>query len=88
MFIYTPKKSILRDMQVPLTGRWWDKEYFKRMEILKTHGAEQSYTMNVVLEEYYEGTEFYSYTKRRTVPVHGYLFPVSMFDEVRVHIPD
>lgn len=85
MYKYTPKASVLRDMQVPRTGRWWDKEFFKRMEILKAHGASQDYTMAMTLARYFKDVCFYSETRRESIPVYGHLFPVSMFDEIEVH---
>jgi hypothetical protein len=84
MYKYTPKQSVLRDMEVPKTGRWWDKEFFKRKEILKDHGASQDYTMTMMLAQYFKDVCFYSETKRKEIPVYGHLFPVTMFDEVKV----
>jgi len=84
MYKYTPKQSVLRYMEVPKTGRWWDKEFFKRMEILKAHGASQDYTMTMMLSRYFKDVCFYSETKRKEIPVYGHLFPASMFDEVQV----
>ena len=84
MYKYTPKQSVLRDMQVPKTGAWWDKEFFKRQEILKAHGASQAYTMTMMLARYFKDVCFYSETKRKEIPVYGHMFPVTMFDEVKV----
>ena len=84
MFKYTPKPSILRDMEVQKTGRWWDKEVFKRMEILKTYGLPQDYNLTVVLKVNYHNTVYYSPERRKEIPVHGYLFPASMFLEEKV----
>lgn len=55
MYRYTPKKSVLRDLQVSRTGAWWDKEYYKRMEVLKAFGADSGYTMCTTLARYYKG---------------------------------
>ena len=84
MYKYTPKQSVMRDMQVPKTGRYWDKEFFKRQEILKAHGASQDYTMTMMLARYFKDVSFFSETKRKEIPVYGYMFPVSMFDETKV----
>ena len=83
MFKYTPKKKILRDMQVAHTPgtAWWDKEFFKRKEILKEHRTDQGYMMTCVLQQDFKDVCHYSKTQLRVVPVRGYLFPVSMFDE-------
>lgn len=83
MFKYTPKKSILRDMEVPKTPgtAWWDKEFYKRKEILKAHHADQGYMMQTVLQTEYHNVCHYSKTPLRQIPVRGYLFPVSMFNE-------
>jgi hypothetical protein len=84
MFKYTPKASVLRDMEVPKIGRYWDKEFFKRQEILKAHGASQDYTMSMMLSRYFKDVSFFSETKRKEIPVYGHLFPASMFDETKV----
>ncbi len=81
MYKYTPKKSILRDMDVPKVGSWWDKEFFKRKEILKAYRASQDNMMQTVLHTDYPTVCHYSKTKLSEVPVRGYLFPVSMFNE-------
>jgi len=81
MYKYTPKKSVLRDLQVSRTGAWWDKEYYKRMEVLKAFGADSGYAMCTALARYYKGVCFYSPTPRREIPVNGLLFPVAMFNE-------
>ena len=84
MFKYTPKKNIVREMDVPKVGRYWDKEYFKRMEILKRFRIDQDYSMTVVLKRYYPEVCFYSPEPVRQVPVNGFLFPVAMFNEEKV----
>lgn len=81
MFKYTPKKSIVREMDVPKIGRYWDKEFFKRQEILKRYHIDQNYAMTVVLKTHYPDVCFYSPTPVREVPVNGFLFPVAMFNE-------
>lgn len=81
MFKYTPKQEILDEMTAPREGRWWDVEYFKRKAILERHGVSQDFIMTVVLQQYYPAVCFYSATRCTQVPVRGYLFPVSMFDE-------
>jgi hypothetical protein len=81
MFKYTPKPQILRDMQVPRTGAWWDKEYFKRAEILRRYGVEATYIMQSVFRSYFPEVCYFSAKRVRHVPVHGYLFPVEMFEE-------
>lgn len=80
MYKYTPKKQILRDMQVKRVGRWWDTEYQKRLEILKRFHL-QDYAYTIAIAEWYPKTVFYSKIKLKQVPVNGYLFPVEMFDE-------
>ena len=84
MYKYTPKKSIVRDMVVPKTGRWWDKEFFKRQEILKRYHLPQDYSLTVVLKTHYPDVCFYSKEPVKQVAVNGFMFPVTMFDEVKV----
>ena len=80
MFQYTPKKKILRDLQVPKIGNWYDKEYIKRREILKSFGMPQDYSMCFVFDRSFKTTNFFSENQVQRVPVGGYLFPVEMFD--------
>lgn len=82
MYYYTPKKSILRDMQSK-KGSHVDAAYFKRMEILKLYGMPQDHLMTSVLRLYFPGVKFYSRKAVREVPVNGFMFPVEMFDEVK-----
>ena len=84
MFKYTPKENIVREMDVPKVGRWYDKEYFKRMEILKRFRIDQNYSMTVVLKCNYPEVCFYSTEPVNHVPVNGFLFPVAMFNEEKV----
>ncbi len=86
MFKYTPKKNIVREMDVPKVGRWFDTEFFKRQEILKRFHIDQNYEMTVVLETHYSKVCFYSPESVRHVPVNGFLFPVAMFNEEKVDI--
>lgn len=84
MFKYTPKKSILRRMSVARVGKWWDKQYFVRLEIVNENfkgQIQQVYPLVVALAANYPFVCFYSKERRRYVPVNGYLFPVSMFEE-------
>lgn len=81
MYKYTPKKSIVREMDVPKVGRWWDKDFFKRQEILKRFHIDQNYAMTVVVKTHYPKVCFYSPEPVRHVPVNGFLFPVAMFNE-------
>ena len=81
MYKYTPKKSVVREMDVPKVGRWWDTEFLKRQEILKRFKVDQGYSMTVVLKTHYPTVCFYSPVPVRQVPVNGFLFPVSMFNE-------
>lgn len=81
MFKYTPKKNILRELDVPKVGRWWDTAFFKRKEILKRYCVDQGYAMTVVIQTHYPDVCFYSPTPVREVPVNGFLFPVAMFNE-------
>ena len=71
-------------MEVPKVGRWWDNEYAKRQEILKYYSADQSYMTAVAFKRGYANVVFYSQTPVRQVPVCGYLFPVSMFNEEKI----
>lgn len=84
MFKYTPKQQIIREMYVSPANYKPGKELFKRQAILKAYGAEQSYTMSVVLQTDYKDVCYCSPTRVRQVPVRGYLFPVDMFDETVV----
>lgn len=84
MYKYTPKKNIVREMDVPKVGRWCDTEFFKRKEILKRYHIDQNYAMTVVLETHYPTVCFYSPEPVRHVPVNGFLFPVAMFNEEKV----
>lgn len=81
MFKYTPKKSIVCEMDVPKVGRWWETEFFKRKEILKRYRIDQDYMTTVVIETHYPNVCFYSPTPVRHVPVNGFMFPVAMFNE-------
>lgn len=67
-------------MQVAKIGRWWDKEYFKRQEILKSFGMPQDYSTCSVFARCFKTTNFFSVKHVSQVPVAGYLFPVEMFD--------
>ena len=84
MYKYTPKKSILREMDVPKVGRYWDKEFFKRQEILKRFHTVENYSMTVVVKTHYPNVCFYSPVPVREVPVNGFLFPVAMFNEEKI----
>ena len=84
MFNYTPKKTILREMIVPKVGAWWDTLFFKKKEILERYGLPLEYRLTSVLEDDFPNVCFYSETPRRQIPVCGFLFPVSMFDEIKV----
>jgi hypothetical protein len=84
MFMYTPNPEVLREMEVPKTGKWWDKEFFKRKEILKSYGASQEYSMTVVLSQHFKNVKFFSEVKCKEIPVRGLLFPVSMFVEAEI----
>ena len=84
MFKYTPNKNIVREMDVPKVGRWWDTEFLKRQEILKRFRVDQDYHMTVVLKKYYPKVCFYSPKSVREVPVNGFMFPVAMFIEETV----
>ncbi len=68
-------------MQVPRTGAWWDKEYFKRAEILRRYGVEATYIMQSTFSTHFAEVCFHSAKRVQYVPVNGYLFPVKMFDE-------
>jgi hypothetical protein len=81
MFKYTPKKQILRDMQVARVGRWWDKKYHKINEILQQYGVTPDYILHSVFERQFKKVCFHSAKRVRHVPVGGYLFPVEMFQE-------
>jgi hypothetical protein len=81
MFKYTPKKSIVRELDVPKVGRWFDTEFLKRQEILKRYRIDQAYHMTVFLKTHYPKVCFYSPNPVRHVPVNGFLFPVAMFNE-------
>lgn len=84
MFKYTPKKQILRDMDVPKVGDLWDKEFFKRKEILKKYSVSQDYNMTVVLKKDFKNVCHYSVDTLKYIPVRGFLFPVAMFNEEKV----
>lgn len=84
MFKYTPKKEVLRSLQVCKTGDWWNKEFFKRMEILKNYNLPQDYTLSVVLQRDFAKVQYYSAKPVKCVPVRGYLFPAEMFNEQMV----
>lgn len=75
MFRYTPKKKILRDLQVPKVGKWYEKEYFKKKEILKSFGLPQDYSMVCVFSRSFKTTKFFHPEQISHVPVGGYLFP-------------
>ena len=68
-------------MVVAKTGRWWNKEYIKRNEILLQYKVNVNYTLNWILRKHYKNVCYYSPLPRRYIPVEGYLFPVAMFDE-------
>ena len=84
MYKYTPKKSIIKEMIFKKVGRWFDKEFFKRQEILKRYHLPQDYPLTVVLKTHYPDVCFYSKEPVKQVAVNGFMFPVAMFDEVKV----
>lgn len=81
MFRYTPNKKLLRDMQVSKTGRWWDKEYFKKTEILNKYDLPQDGIMIFILGKHFMNVDYYSRCKLKQIPVMGRYFPVEMFNE-------
>ena len=81
MYRYTPKKQILRLLDVPKIERWWETAYSTRNDILREYKIDVSYTLNWILKIDYKGTCFYSLSSRRDIPVRGFLFPSSMFNE-------
>jgi hypothetical protein len=82
--MYTPKKQILREMKVNKRVGWWDKEYSKRDEILRRYGVGVNYTMNNTFKHWFPITKFFSKSAVKNVPVNGFLFPVEMFEEIKV----
>ena len=84
MYHYTPKASVLRELQVSMTGRWWDKEYTKANEVLLAYGIEASFTNNCLLRNKFVEVSFYSPNKLRLVPICGFLFPAEMFTETKI----
>ena len=82
MYKYIPKQSIIRDMIVLKTGNYWDKDYRKRQEILQLYNLQMTYLLTDILKTEYPNVCYYSKERRSTVPVSGYLFPVSMFEEI------
>lgn len=80
MFYYTASKKVIRSMFVEKTGAWWNKEFFKRMEILKQFHLPQDYSMTVLMNGPFQGTKFYSQQKVKEIPVNGVMFPAEMFD--------
>lgn len=80
MYCYTASKKIVKSMLVKRTGNWWNKEYFKRKEILKQFHLPQDYNMTVLMNGPFQGTKFYSQDKVKEIPVNGVLFPAEMFD--------
>lgn len=82
MFIYQPKQSILRDMTTNIKNV--DSAYIKAQQILQKYRLPTDYMLTCVLRTHYKNVCFYSKKQCNHIPVNGYLFPVSMFDETNV----
>lgn len=79
MFEYTPKKQILRDLQVSKYNRNVDAEYAIAQQILQKFRLPLNVTW--ILRKYFKQVKFRSFAPVQRVPVNGFLFPSSMFDE-------
>ena len=84
MYLYTPKKSILRHFE-PIEWGYCSFPYLssdKYVKVLKDHCVSMDYRVRWSdFVRTYPNVQFYSKTRRREVPVNGYLFPVALFDE-------
>ena len=81
MIKYTPKKALLRELDVSKVGYWWETQRIVVSDILKRYKLDTNYSMAHILLSKYPKYCFYSETPLRLVPIEGYLFPVAMFNE-------
>jgi hypothetical protein len=75
---YTPSKQILHTLrQIRKAPYVLNKEYNFIRSCLP---AGSDYTMHSTFSRWFDGSVFFSPVPLREVPLHGVLFPVSLFD--------
>jgi hypothetical protein len=82
MIKYTPSKQVLHTLRKIRKAPYvLDKEYRFIQSCLPVGS---NYTMHSTFSQWFDGFVFYSPVRLREVPLHGVLFPVSLFDEEEV----
>jgi len=82
MFRYTPNRKLFTEF-IHERNRGWNKVSRASYDYIWMMSRFKDYSTCCAMLEHWEHTEFYYPTKRKDVPVIGFLIPVEYFDEIK-----